>query len=119
MGVGRLCGNMQGGIGGVGRTEATGTLQLSTTPPRSFPHNPNSVFDKDMADFRVKREGLRWDFIIPTTCTRVCLGFPFKLPFVCFHKTLLSNHTAAKVGSQFSLCGVCQDLVGVCLHKLQ
>ena len=25
MGVGRLCGNIQGGIGGVGRAEATGT----------------------------------------------------------------------------------------------
>ena len=35
------------------------------------------------------------------------------------HKTLLSNHIVTMVGPQFTLYGVCQDLVGVCLHKLQ
>ena len=29
-------------------------LQLSTTPPRSFPYNPNTVLDWDMTDFRVR-----------------------------------------------------------------
>ena len=57
-------------------------LQLSTTPPRSFPHNPNTVFNWDMTDFRVKGESLRWDFITPTTWHSDCLGFPFELPFV-------------------------------------
>ena len=95
-------------------------LQLSTTPPRSFPHNPNTVFNWDMTDFRVKGESLRWDFITPTTWHSDCLGFPFELPFVCcFDKTLLCNHIVAMVGSQFTLYGIYWDLVGVCLHKLQ
>ena len=63
-------------------------LQLSTTSPCSFPYNPHPGFNWDMTDFRVKGEGLRWDFIIPTTWHSDCFGFPFELPFVCcFNKT--------------------------------
>ena len=73
-----------------------------------------------MTDFRVKGEGLRWEFIIPTTRHSDCHGVPFELPFVCrLYKTWPSNHIVAAVGSQFALYGVCQDLVGVCLRKLQ
>ena len=47
-----------------------------------------------------------WDFIIPTTRHLDSLGFPFELPFVCcYYKTLLSNHIATMVGTQFTLYG--------------
>ena len=83
-------------------------LQPSTTPPRSFPYDPNAVLDWDVTDFCVKGKRLWWDFIIPTTRHSDSFRFPFELPFVyCFYKTLLSNHIVTMVGPQFTLYGVC------------
>ena len=48
-----------------------------------------------------------------------CLGFPFDLPFVRCLKTWPSNRIVAAVVSEFALYGICWDLVGVELHKLQ
>ena len=52
-------------------------LQLSTTPPRSFPYNPNTVLDWDMTDFRVKRKSLWWNVVEQS---HSCNGWPS----VCF-----------------------------------
>ena len=73
-----------------------------------------------MTDFRVEREGLRWDFIIPTPRHSDGLGSSLEVPFArCLHKTLPSNYVVTLACSQLAFYGVGQDLVGTCLHELQ
>ena len=103
-------------------------LQPSTTPPRSFPYDPNAVLDWDVTDFCVKGKRLWWDFIIPTTRHSDSFRFPFELPFVyCFYKTLLSNHKVTMVALSLlcvgsartwwvSVCTNCNSHPRVLLH---